>query len=156
MNSDIIREHISRLLNWQEAHINFDKAVDHIPVEMRGEQPEGVPYSPWQLLEHMRITQFDILDFCQNPDYQEISWPDDYWPDSNIPQNREEWEKSVDQFRADRSALQQMAKNPEIDLTAVIPHGSGQTYLRELLLVADHTAYHVGQLIVVRRLLGIW
>ena len=151
-----LRDQLARLLDWHEAHVGFDKAVAGIPPELRGNRPAGLPYSPWQLIEHLRITQHDILDFCQNPTYEEMKWPDDYWPSSNAPASTAKWEDSLNQFRRDREALQGLAKDPNVDLFARIPHGTGQTYIRELLLVADHTSHHVGQLIVVRRLLGIW
>jgi len=157
MNTDAaLRDQLARLLDWHEAHVGFDKAVAGIPPELRGNRPAGLPYSPWQLIEHLRITQHDILDFCQNPTYEEMKWPDDYWPSSNAPASTAKWEDSLNQFRRDREALQGLAKDPNVDLFARIPHGTGQTYIRELLLVADHTSHHVGQLIVVRRLLGIW
>ena len=157
MNTDAaLRDQLARLLDWHEAHVGFDKAVAGVPPELRGNRPAGLPYSPWQLIEHLRITQHDILDFCQNPTYEEMKWPDDYWPSSNAPASTAKWEDSLNQFRRDREALQGLAKDPNVDLFARIPHGTGQTYIRELLLVADHTSHHVGQLIVVRRLLGIW
>ena len=150
-----IREHLVKLLDWEDAHVGFDKAVDGIAPDLRGKTPAGLPYSAWQLVEHLRRTQWDILDFCRNPHYVEIKWPDDYWPASAAPAAGE-WDQSVQRFRDDRKALQQLAADHSLDLTAKIPHGQGQTYLRELVLVADHTAYHVGQLVLVRRLLGIW
>jgi hypothetical protein len=107
-------------------------------------------------VEHLRITQHDILDFCRNPDYRQPVWPDDYWPDGDGPPSTAAWTESVRAFQGDREALQALAGDPAIDLLATIPHGDGQTYLRELLLAADHAAYHVGELIVVRRLLGCW
>jgi uncharacterized damage-inducible protein DinB len=151
-----LREQLGRLLAWEDAHVGFDRAVADIPMELRGRQPSGVPYSPWQLLEHLRITQRDILEFCRNSDYHELEWPADYWPPSPAPPTPSAWDDAVNQFRQDRKALQDLAADTSIDLFAKIPHGQGQTYLRELLLVADHTAYHVGELIVVRRLLGAW
>jgi hypothetical protein len=150
------RDHVSRLLEWKEAHATFDAAVEGLPADERGTQPPGLPYSPWQLVEHIRITQHDILDFCRNPQYQEIEWPDAYWPPAPAPPSSAAWDACIRQFREDRKALQQLAADPGVDLAARIPHGTGQTYLRELLLVADHTAYHVGELVVVRRLLGLW
>ncbi len=118
--------------------------------------PERLPYSPWQLVEHLRITQHDILDFCRNPDYAELRWPDDYWPSVSAPPSEQAWEESIGGFHHDLGALRAIAADRTIDLLAEIPHGSGQTYLRELLLVADHNAYHMGQLVAVRRLLGDW
>lgn len=155
MPDDPLRAHLIRLLGWEDAHAGFDVAVEGVPAELRGVQPAGLPYSPWQLLEHLRLTQLDILEFCRNPEYVEPRWPDDYWPPTVAPPSEEAWRESVAGFRVDREALEQLAAN-EPDLFAPIPHGSGQTYLRELLLVADHTAYHLGELIVVRRLLGAW
>ncbi|CAN5209012.1 DinB family protein [soil metagenome] len=153
---DRYRETVARLLDWDEAHAGFDKALSGIPPELRGVPPEGLPYSPWQLLEHLRLAQRDILDFCRDPDYTQPEWPEDYWPPTPAPRSADEWERSVEAFRGDRDALRRLASDPDLDLTAEIPHGEGQTYLRELLLVADHNAYHLGQLVVVRRLLGIW
>ena len=156
MKDAAVRELLARALAWEDAHAGFDKAVEGIRPELRGTQPPGIPYSAWQLVEHLRITQHDILDFCLNPDYQELNWPDDYWPRSAAPSSPAAWDESIRKFRADRKALQQMANDTTIDLDAKIPHGGGQTYLRELVLVIDHSAYHIGQLVLVRRLLGIW
>ena len=108
------------------------------------------------MLEHLRITQEDILQFCIDPAYRERSWPDDYWPKDAAPGSPDAWDKSVAAFRRDRAELQRLAMNTEMDLTAKVPAGTDQTYLRELLLVADHTAYHLGELVVVRRALGAW
>jgi uncharacterized damage-inducible protein DinB len=155
-NDDPLRLHLVKLLDWQDAHVSFDAAVEGIPPELWGAQPEGLPYSPWQLLEHMRLTQRDILDFCRNPSYVEAKWPGDYWPRAATPPKADAWDKSVADFRADREMLKRLAADPELDLFAKIPHGTGQTYLRELLLVADHNAYHLGQLVAVRRHLGVW
>jgi hypothetical protein len=156
MSDRSLRDHLARLLDWEDAHASFDGAVHGLPPGLRGTQPQGLPYSPWQLVEHLRITQFDILDFCRNPDYREMKWPDDYWPRSNAPASEQAWSESLRCFREDRDALRALALDPKVPLEAKIPHGTGQTYLRELLLVADHSAYHVGQLVVVRRLLGDW
>ena len=151
-----LRQLLSKLLDWEDAHVGFEAAVGGIPAKFRGVRPDGAPHSPWQLVEHLRIAQFDILDFCVNPQYAEKKWPDDYWPADAAPPSSGAWDASIARFTTDRQALQQLAANPTIDLTASIPHGSGQTYLRELVLVADHTAYHVGQLVLVRQQLGIW
>jgi hypothetical protein len=147
---------LSRLLAWGDAHVDFERAVAGVPIAMRGTRPAKLPYSPWELVEHIRIAQHDILDFCVNPDYREMKWPDDYWPPSPAPRPASAWSASLEQFRQDRDALQRLTMDPAVDLTARIPHGTGQTFVRELVLVADHTAYHVGQLVLVRRLLGIW
>ena len=156
MSDGALREQLRKLLAWGDAHVDFDRAVAGLAPELRGERPGRLPYSPWELLEHLRITQHDILDFSRNPHYAELSWPEDYWPASAAPPDADAWDRSIAAFHADRDALRALADDPEIDLFARIPHGQGQTYLRELLLVADHNAYHVGQLVLVRRLLGAW
>jgi hypothetical protein len=154
--SDMLREQLIKLLGWRDAHVNFDDAVKGVPPQMQGVRPKGLPYSLWELLEHMRITQSDILDFCKNPAYQATAWPDDYWPKDTIPPTPEAWQESVAAFRADREALAALVADPTLDLYANIPHGEGQTYLREVVLVADHSAYHIGEFVAVRRLLGVW
>jgi uncharacterized damage-inducible protein DinB len=151
-----LREHLRKLLNWEDAHVNFDSAVEGIDEAVRGVVPEGFQHSPWQLLEHLRLTQHDILDFCINPNYSERSFPEDYWAKFPKPASASEWNESVAAFRRDRKKLQELAADPKVELFEKIPHGKGQTYLRELLLVADHNAYHVGQLVAVRRALGVW
>lgn len=156
MPTAAIRELLSNALAWHDAHATFDDVVDGIPADARGTQPAGVPYSAWQLVEHLRITQRDILDFCVDSDYAEKKWPDDYWPSSPAPASEAAWEESIRAYAADREALQALAAETSLDLDAKIPGGSGQTYLRELMLVIDHSAYHVGQLVLVRRLLGLW
>jgi uncharacterized damage-inducible protein DinB len=153
---DVLRAHLQRLLDWEDAHVGFEAAVAGIPADLRGVRPGDLPYSPWQLLEHLRLAQRDILEFCRNPAYQEPEGMEAYWPRTSAPPTPNAWEESVRAFRADRAALRRMAADPAIDLYAPVPQGTGQTYLRELLLVADHNAYHVGQLILLRRLLGAW
>jgi DinB superfamily len=154
--SDMLREQLVKLLSWQDAHVSFDDAVPDVPTQMQGVRPEGLPYSPWELLEHMRITQRDILDFCRDPAYEAPKWPDDYWPKTPVPPTPADWEESVAAFRADREALAALVAEPTLDLYMKIPHGEGQTYLREVVLVADHSAYHLGEFVAVRRLLGVW
>jgi len=157
MSTNAVRDLLGRALAWHEAHASFEDAVKDMPANLRGKRPEGLPYSAWELLEHLRLAQRDILDFCVDPDYKEDkTWPDDYWPPSPAPSSDAAWEDSIRAFVADRKAMQQLAADTSVDLEAKIPHGSGQTYLRELVLVIDHNAYHVGQLVLVRRLLGIW
>jgi hypothetical protein len=151
-----LRAQLAAILSWKDAHADFDAATDGIPPELRGRRPAGLPYSAWELLEHLRIAQHDILDFCVNADYEEMTWPDDYWPSVPEPPDAAAWDESVRRYREDRTAFEKLAADTNVDLFARIPHGSGQTYLRELLLVADHAAYHVGQLVLVRRLLGNW
>jgi uncharacterized damage-inducible protein DinB len=151
-----LREHLRKLLDWEDAHVGLDAAVKGLRPADRGVVPPGHGHSAWQLVEHLRRAQHDILDFCRNPAYQELSFPDDYWPPSPAPPSEVAWTESVAACRRDREELQRMALDTNIDLFARIPHGTGQTYLRELLLVADHNAYHLGQLIVLRRALGTW
>ena len=156
MSDAPVRETIGRMLAWDDAHTSFDAAVEGLEPSLRGALPSGLPYSAWQLVEHLRRTQHDILEFCRNPDYRELNWPADYWPVSPAPPSSRAWEESIEAYRRDREVLQQLALDAAVDLTARIPHGTGQTYLRELLLVSDHSAYHIGQLVVVRRLLNAW
>jgi hypothetical protein len=151
-----LRQHLGKILDWEDAHASFDSAVKGIPPRLRGAAPPGLPHSPWQILEHIRRCQRDILDFCVNPAYVEPGSMEEYWPDGAAPASDTAWEESVAAVKRDRAQLQRMAHDTSVDLFAQIPHGSGQTYLRELLLVADHTAYHVGQLVDARRALGIW
>ncbi len=153
MDEAQLRTQVRRLLAWRDAHADFDAAVEGLPAELRGVQPAGLPYSAWQLLEHMRLAQQDILEFCIDPQYRERDWPEAYWPASPAPTG-DQWERSIEAFHADVKALEKLAA--EAELFDRIPHGTGQTYLRELLLVADHNAYHIGQLVLVRRLLGAW
>lgn len=154
MSDKAVRELVSRMLAWEDAHVGFDTAVADIPEELRGKRAGA--HSAWELVEHIRLTQHDILDFCVNSNYKEMKWPEDYWPASPAPPSAAAWDDSLASFRRDREALKQVALDTSLDLTARIPHGEGQTYLRELLLVADHTAYHVGQLVLVRQSLGVW
>jgi uncharacterized damage-inducible protein DinB len=155
MTDTAVRDLLVKVLSWEDAHVGFEAAVAGIPEHMRGTRVSGL-HSPWELVEHLRITQHDILDFCGNKDYEEMEWPRDYWPPTPAPPSPSAWDESVGQFKRDRESLQQMASDPNVELTARIPHGNGQTYMRELMLVADHSAYHVGQLVLVRQLLGIW
>lgn len=151
-----IRDHLADLLDWREAHVGLEDAVRAFPPEHYATVPDGLPYSAWQLLSHLRFTQHDILEFCRNPDYVEPKWPDDYWPDEPGPSDPREWAECLVQIRADRMAMQELVRNSGIGLDDQVPHGTGQTYLREVLLLADHTAYHLGQLVSLRRLLGAW
>jgi uncharacterized damage-inducible protein DinB len=151
-----LREHLLYLLRGGGAHLNFDAAVADLPPELRGARPPGVPHTPWRLLEHLRIAQWDILEFSRNPKHVSPKFPEGYWPDGDAPPDAAAWDRSVAAFRADLQAMQDLVADPSTDLFARIPHGEGQTLLREALLVADHNAYHLGQLVVVRRALGAW
>jgi uncharacterized damage-inducible protein DinB len=154
--SDPIRAHIVKLLDWDEAHADFDKSVAGLAADLRGRRVQGFAHSPWELVEHIRLAQRDLLDFCRDPGYQAPKWPDDYWPPTPAPPDQKSWDRSLAAFREDCEALKAFAADPAVDLTARIPHGTGQTYLRSILLVADHTAYHLGQLVAVRQQLGAW
>ena len=154
--SDPIRAHIVKLLGWDEAHVGFDTAVADLPPALRGRRVEGFPHSAWELVEHLRLAQRDLLDFCRDPQYQAPKWPDDYWPALPEPPDDRSWDRSVADFQADRDALKAFVADPSLDLTARIPHGTGQTYLRSILLIADHNAYHIGQLVAVRQQVGAW
>jgi DinB superfamily len=151
-----LREHLVNLLSGGGAHAKFDEVVKDMPEKLRGVKPEGLPHSAWMLLEHLRLAQEDILEFSISAKYKSRTWPQDYWPESEAPPNANAWDKSIQQFHKDLKALQDLVSNPKTDLFASIPWGEGQTILREALLVADHNAYHVGQLVDLRRLLGAW
>ena len=149
------RKIVASSLDWEQARASLENALKGLAPELRGKRPNGFPHSSWELLEHIRITQRDILDFCR-PNYKELDWPADYWPKSPAPPAPTAWDESVARFHDDRAAMIAIAEDSSIDLFARVPNGDGQTYLRELLLAADHTSHHLGQLILVRRLLGAW
>ena len=151
-----IRELLARALKWEDAHGSFESATKGVPRKLRGVVPKGLAWSCWQLVEHLRLTQQDILEFCLDPAYQERKWPDDYWPAGPAPQSPKAWDASIAGFQKDREQLIRLTLDLSIDLFTPIPHGAGQTILRELVLILDHNSYHVGQLIAVRRLFGIW
>jgi hypothetical protein len=151
-----LREHLLYLLRGGGAHLDFEAAIAGLPPAMRGARADPVPHTPWRLLEHLRLAQWDILEFSRNPAHVSPPFPDGYWPEGDAPPDEAAWDRSVTAFRDDLRAMQALVANPRTDLFAPIPHGEGQTILREALLVADHNAYHLGQLVVVRRLLGAW
>ena len=151
-----LRQHLCELLKGGHAHATFDAAVKNLPVALRGKRPKGAEHSPWEVLEHLRTAQWDILDFTRNPKYKHRPWPDSYWPRTPAPPDAKAWDKSVRAFRRDLKAISDLVADPATDLYAKIPHGNGQTVLREALLVADHNAYHLGELVLLRRLLGAW
>lgn len=153
-NDKALREHLLYLLKGGGAHVDFDGAIQGLPAKLRGKKPKGAEHSLWQIVEHMRIAQWDILEFSRNAKHESPKWPDGYWPKAAAPPNASAWTKSVRAFRNDLEALSKLAGSA--DLFAKIPHGDGQTLLREALLVADHNAYHLGELVLVRRLLGAW
>lgn len=153
--TDPVREQVLYLLKGGGAHAAFDDVIKDFPAKLRGAKPAGVPYSAWELLEHMRTAQWDILEFSRDPRHVSPEWPEGYWPKSNKPSSSA-WNSSIASFRKDLDAMIALVEDPRTDLYAKIPHGTGQTILREALLVADHNAYHLGQLVLVRRLLGSW
>ena len=151
-----LREHLVKLLTGGDAHVDFDAAIENLPAELRGKRPPGAVHSPWELLEHMRIAQWDILEFSRNPKHKSPKWPEGYWPAKPAPHDKDAWEGSVRAFRHDLKAMCDLVADEKTDLFAKIPHGDGQTILREALLTADHNSYHLGELVLVRRLLGAW
>jgi len=152
----LLRQQLVKLLIGSEAHADFETAIKGMPAKLRGLVPAGAEHSPWMLVEHLRITLWDILEFSRDPKHVSPKWPEGYWPASSAPDNEKDWDKTVQAFRDHLKSMCDLVMDPATDLFAKIPHGDGQTILREALLSADHNAYHVGQLITVRRLLGAW
>lgn len=154
-----LRRELIALLDGGQAHATFEDAAKDFPAKLRGIVPEGLPYSAWQIVEHLRIAQRDVLEFSDNADgsYKPMKWPDDYWPKSAGPPDAEAWEESLAAIRADRKSFDELVHGADdAELVKAFEWGDGQTLLREALLIADHNAYHTGELIVVRRLLGAW
>ena len=150
-NLILLREHIVNLLTKAEAHVDVLSELESFPDKLRGRKPPGAPHTPWQLLEHLRIAQWDILRFSVDANHASPKWPEGYWPENPMPPNEKAWKESVRQFLADLDAICELVRDPKRDLFARIPHGAGQTLLREALLLADHNAYHLGQLVMVRK-----
>lgn len=156
-NSDsALRRQLVDLLEGGNAHVNFDKAVKNLAPELRGRRPQASEHSAWELVEHMRIAQWDIVEFVSNPEHVSPEFPSGYWPQEPAPASPGDWEKSLQKFRADHSAFLKLIKDPSTDLLKPLPQGNGQPILQKALLIADHNAYHIGQLVLVRRLLGAW
>ncbi|HLH42677.1 MAG TPA: DinB family protein [Bryobacteraceae bacterium] len=151
-----LRQHLLYLLRGGGAHVHFETAVKGLPADLRGKRPPGAGHSAWEILEHMRLAQFDILEFCRNPKHVSPEWPAGYWPKTPAPPHAAAWSKCIRAFQADQEAMCELVSAESTDLFARIPRGSGQTVLREALLAADHNAYHLGELVLVRRLLGAW
>ena len=148
---------VASSLDWEQAHASLENALSNLATELRAKKPIGFAHSVWDLLEHIRITQQDLLEFVQDEDYEEkLEWPKDYWPTSHGPASDEEWNQSIATWKRDRQALERFTTETDLDLTTRIPKGTGQTYLRTILVAADHAAYHVGQIVAVRQLLGAW
>jgi len=154
--SDALRQHLLDLLRGRNAHADFDAVVADFPSRLRGVKPPGAPHTAWQLLEHIRIAQWDILEFSRDAKHKSPPWPEGYWPKTEAPPSAASWNNSLRSFRADLKALAKLVADKKTDLFTKIPHGSGQTILREALLVADHNSYHLGQMVLLRRLLGAW
>jgi len=155
-NDAALREHVLNLLREGHAHATFEQAVKGLPAELQGKVPKGAEHSPWQLLEHLRIAQEDILEFSRDAQHQSPRWPEGYWPKEKAPEDEKARDKSVRTFKKDLKEMCALVEDPKTDLFAKIPHGDGQTVLREALLVADHNAYHGGQLVLGRKMLGAW
>jgi DinB superfamily len=157
MDTDkLLRKHSIKMLEGGDAHTTFDDAVADMPAALQGKIPKDAEHSPWQLLEHLRLAQWDILEFAINAKHKSPKWPEGYWPKIAAPPNKQAWQKSVQAFRSDMKRFTKILADDSTDLFARIPHGGGQTILRQALLAADHNAYHLGQLVLVRRLLGAW
>jgi hypothetical protein len=156
MSDQALREHVIYLLEGGGAHLNFEQAIADLPADLRGKKVEGVPHTAWRLLEHMRICQWDILEFSRNADHVSPDFPDGYWPATDGLPGDDAWDQCLEAFRTNLRAMVDLVTDPQTDLFARIPHGDGQTILREALLVADHNAYHLGQLVFLRRCLGCW
>ena len=151
-----LRDHLLELLRGRSAHLDFDKAIGGLPPELRGAKASALLHTVWQLLEHLRIAQWDILEFSRNPDHVSPPWPEGYWPATEAPPDAAAWDRSIESFRRDLQAMQDLVADPKTDLYAKIPWGDGQTILREAILAADHNAYHLGQIVSVRQALGAW
>jgi hypothetical protein len=151
--NDPLRLHLVNLLTKAEAHVELESSLKDFPRDLRGQKPEGAPYTPWQLLEHIRIAQWDILEFSKDAKHQSPKWPEGYWPETEAPPDDKAWDKSVKQVLADLKAMSDLLSDVKNDLFAPIPHSDGQTLLREVLLVVDHNAYHLGQIVLLRRIL---
>jgi len=152
----VMREQLAELLRGKSAHLSFEDAIEGMPAKMRGVRPEGVPHTVWRLVEHMRIAQWDILEFSKDGRHKSPKWPEGYWPESDAPRDAKEWSDAVKQFKADLKKMIRMVEDKNVDLLTPIPGGQGQTVFREAMLVADHNSYHIGQIVIVRRALGVW
>ena len=153
---DSWRAIIASSIDWKQAHATFDDAVADLQPEFRGRRPEHFPHSAWELVEHIRLTQADLIMFMRDASYKTPAWPDEYWPAKQAPRDSDEWENSIAAARNDRAELKAIATDPKLDLMSMIPWSDNRTYLRTILLAIDHSAYHVGQLIAVRRMLDAW
>lgn len=155
-NHNSLREHLLYLFNGDGAHLDFDSAIKGLPASVRNKKPAGAAHSPWETLEHLRITQWDVLESIRNAKHVSPEFPSGYWPGTSTSEGEKAWSKSVEAFRRDREALAEMIASRSTDLLAALPNGDGQTVFRKVAMLADHNAYHLGQLILLRRLLGAW
>ena len=155
-NDRSLREHVAKLLDGRQAHVEIGAALDKLSFKDLSKKPEGTPRTPWELFEHIRIAQWDILEFSRNADHQSPEWPEGYWPEDVAPKDRATWQASVASFRHDLDAMKELVLNSDVDLHENIPHGTGQTILREAMLIADHNAYHLGQMVLLMKMLGSW
>ena len=155
-DGQVIRQQIVQLLDGRNAHYTFDDAIEQFPMEHINIRPPDVPYTPWHIIEHLRISQWDILEFMRDPEHVSPNWPEGYWPSPDATADEEQWHESVRQFHTDMGAIKELAMNTDIELSAEIPHAPGYTYVREFLLVADHKAYHVGEFAILRQIMGTW
>lgn len=157
MNTDtIVREQLLALLRGGQAFMPFEQAIANYPMELINQRPPNVEYTPWHILEHMRITQWDILEFIRNPEHESPPWPEGYWPARDAQADASTWQHTIDAFQADRQALQHIVEDPATDLYAPLAHAPGYTILREILVVADHNAYHTGEFAILRQVMGTW
>lgn len=156
MSDATLRDQLLALLKGGNAHLTFDDVIADFPPAAMNQQPPNVPYTPWHILEHLRITQWDILEFVRNPRHVSPEWPKGYWPAPDATTDVAGWQATIDAFRADLAAVQEIVRDPSIDLSAELPHAPGYTYIREVLLVADHNAYHIGEFAILRQVMGTW
>lgn len=156
MDSQSLIQQLIDLLTKGNAHVTFEKAIEHVSFSNLGTKPYNLPYSIWMMVEHLRIAQADILDFSINQNYEELNWPDDYWPKNESPKDESEWKNSLQQILKDKEQFIRLLNEPGIDLFKPFGHGSGQNLLREALLIADHNSYHIGQIVLIRKLLNDW
>jgi hypothetical protein len=151
-----LRKHLLEFLRGGNAHVDVATVVDDFAEELYGRKPKGAPYTPWQLLEHIRFTVSDLLLFSTDPKYSAPKWPDDYWPTEDTPPSKDDWKKSIKALKSDFAAFEKLVQDPDSNLYAEIPWGEGQTLLREVMLACTHTSYHLGELVLLRRQLGAW
>ncbi len=152
----VVRKQVAQFLEESHAHAGFDAAVKDFPAELRGRRAPGAPHTAWQLLEHMRIAQWDIVEFSRDGRHKSPKWPEGYWPETEAPPSEKAWDESVARFRRERAAMQKLVLDKTRDLSAIVPHAQSQTLIREALVLMDHNSYHVGQMVLLRRLLGAW